>query len=215
MNLNKIFKNRPSLWMTLLSAIAPAFFAPKPVVALELPIDLCVVSNTFTRPTPEKQIEFISSNPRYNFPSDEAILQVHEWANNFLIYRLYYGGSGYEDLVRVSGYWNRINHVFEDGVRGLSECNSEFAPRHRNIMQIWAFSHQVQKVEWTGDRYVITVKPTGQGIQIFQFRKQVSEPSPGDPKLEELPIIEIVDEAGSTLYLCQREPEPGYNTICR
>ncbi|NES17955.1 MAG: hypothetical protein F6K41_03290 [Symploca sp. SIO3E6] len=184
-----------------------------------LPIDLCVKSTTWSRHSDSEQINLLRSGPhahRYGEASDAVLLGLNEWTNDFIVYREYYGASGAADNVRVSGIWSLQDpEAFTNGVRGFGECNSDFNNPAFPIIQIWAFSHDVKKVEWTGNRYVITVKPTDKGFQIFQFPKKTNEPPPWEATPNQLPTIEIVDEAGSRISMCQLRQDSGYSTICK
>lgn len=190
----------------------------------ELAIDFCVKSATWTRHSESEQIKFLRSESlaaKYERASDAQLLKANLWTNDFLVYGSYYSASGAEENVRISGIWSlRDPKAFTDNVRGFGECNSDFASQP--LIQIWAFSHDVKKVRWTGDRYLVTVKPTGQGFQMFQFPRQEGDlpkkvnPSQSSQNISpsEPPLIQIVDETDSTISICQQDPETR-RILCR
>ena len=176
--------------------------------ARELPFDTCVYSDTWTRPTLDEQIEFLRKRSRYDNVNDDSLSQVDSWTNDFLMYRQYYGMSGTEDTVRLTGLWSFKGFgEVHNSARGLRDCNSDFVRPDPDLMQVWAFSHQVRKVEWLGNRYRVIVKPTSKGLHIFQFPKPIRETE------ERRFPVEIVNENGSIIALCKERKMGQYSTI--
>lgn len=183
---------------------------------VDIPVDFCISSATWVRPSSQEQAEHLRAVNRYGNINENSLSRFLGWSSDFIVYRNYYGLSGLLDISRIAGLWSlRERDMESKGVRGLSECNSDFANPSEGEFQVWSFSHKILSVVWTGERYIITAQPTGQGVQIFQFPKQVAESLSFDADPSQLPAIEVVDKTGVTLYTCEPGEGSIYRTVCQ
>ena len=70
------------------------------------------------------------------------------------------------------------------------------------MAELWVIGHRVASLEWSEGQYLLTVVPTGPGIQFIQFERQEHDPT--------LPLAEITAEAeGRRAEKTKREAADG------
>ncbi|GAB1539041.1 hypothetical protein NUACC21_17060 [Scytonema sp. NUACC21] len=147
----------------------------------EIKFKICSESTTWTRPTAAEQRKRLQSSGRY---SSEDIEQLggDYWKKNIFSFTRFPGDSGNYDIANLSGLWKVQNATYPSKCDNyVNELNSG------KIAGVWVLHHKVVNIKWVGNRYVMLVKPTGQGTQFIQF--------PRRERLESLPL-RVVNESG-------------------
>ena len=73
--------------------------------------------------------------------------------------------------INLSGLWALTNDMWEN-CYSLDEGN---AINEGTLAETWLLHYQVVDLQWQNNRYVMTVEPSLQGMQVVQFERRESE----------------------------------------
>lgn len=139
--------------------------------AVSVPFTVCQSSETWVRPTEEEQAREIWSKGRYDdVPQSRLRWQFHHtdfggWGG---------GNSEIQDRWRLSGLWNAQDFDLYEACGGMD--GRQRAIIEGRAAEIWAFHHRVERVQWAGDVYTVTVTPASTGYQMIQAPRLSSNP---------------------------------------
>lgn len=143
---------------------------------------ICFESSNWQRPDEADQVKMLEASPRYgaaiNVDPLKSLFQKF-WDHEIISFTTY-GLSARVEPLYLSGL-----SPLEDEIWGCYEDAIPTAINSGEVGELWVMNHQVQSIQWTGDRYRVAVVPTVQGVQFVQF-----------PRRDQMdaPMIEVVDE---------------------
>lgn len=149
---------------------------------------ICGESATWQRPDPRQQHKQLATDGRYSeLLDDKAFQQVANqfWDRSILSFTTY-GLSARTEPMMLSGLWSLDESVW-------TACYSGSAASDINaglVAEAWLLHHRVVDMQWQGDRYLMVVEPTLQGMQVVQFARR--------DRSAELPLS-VVTVAGEEL----------------
>ncbi|NJL86828.1 MAG: hypothetical protein HC886_14055 [Leptolyngbyaceae cyanobacterium SM1_1_3] len=153
------------------------------------PVDfsVCYESAEWQRPETAVQLKQLEEMPRYGSDLYEEPLQSlfqKFWTHKAFTFTTY-GLSARMEPIYFSGLWTVLDDVWNcyDDTTGESLNAGQVA-------ELWLIDHQVESIEWTGDRYQVVVQPADSGIQFVQFPRRDTE--------ADLPIA-VVTSGGTSL----------------
>lgn len=137
-----------------------------------LAYSVCSESTTWARPSTDEQTIHLQADPRYSELLDSATAQTlkHEFWETDAIAFTSYGLSARQEPIYFSGLWSLLEQE-----PALSQCYDAERIAQINsgqIAELWLIGHQVQSVQWVGDRYVIRVSSVDTGVQFVQFPRR-------------------------------------------
>lgn len=143
---------------------------------------ICFESSGWQRPNESDQLKALEASPRYGSAINVDPLQslFQKFWDHEVISFTTYGLSARVEPLHLSGL-----SPLEDELWGCYEDAIPTAINSGEIGELWVMNHQVQAIQWTGDRYRVSVIPTSQGVQFVQFPRQ---------EQAESPVIEVVTE---------------------
>lgn len=155
--------------------------------SLNVPFKTCGELKNWQRPTLPEQTANIKSSPRYQ-QIDSVTLksQLSTLQNQQIFVLTNYGLSALTDRLSLIG----INSISEEVYQSCYPFLQIQKLNQGAIAELWLINHQVQKITWHNNSYLITVKPTKTGIKFVQFERQ--------ERLAKLPL-QIVDPQGKAL----------------
>ncbi|MFH7026840.1 MAG: hypothetical protein ACHBN1_15870 [Heteroscytonema crispum UTEX LB 1556] len=136
----------------------------------EIPLQICGESKTWVRPSATEQKQHLQEMASRFSPEVVKQLGGKYWKHNIFSFTSYPGGSGTFEIKHLSGLWKNPNPTRPSTCdKSLTELNSG------KIARIYVLLHQVTKVSWQGNYYVMVVKPTGRGAQIINLPRRESQ----------------------------------------
>jgi hypothetical protein len=134
-----------------------------------LPYEICSEVSGWQRPTPTQQQQVLASNPRYQGGLDTPPLQGMAdrfWEESVIAFTTY-GLSARTEPVNLSGLWTIADDMWTcyEGDRPEAINQGEWA-------ELWVIGHRVVSLAWADGQYLLTVVPTGSGVQFVQFPRQ-------------------------------------------
>jgi hypothetical protein len=123
-----------------------------------VPFIVCKESITWTRPTAAQQAK-IWNDPRY---SDDGA-NAYEWNHEFLLVPVDSASIQYH-MGNEAGLWTE--NTFSP------TCDND--KRNDEWNEVWILLHRVQRLDFEGSVYTITVEPTAKGFQSILFKRFAS-----------------------------------------
>ncbi len=164
MNKQDLLKKLAQLSLSMI-LIAPLISDVSLAENIKVDFQICAESKNWIRPNSKQQKNHLNS---FNSPYDqETINQLggQFWKYNIMSFTSY-GGSAFFDYTNLSGLWS---------VKKASkwQCASEdiIAINDGKKARIWVLSHQVISINWDGNKYIMTVKPTKKGVQVIHLNR--------------------------------------------
>jgi hypothetical protein len=160
--------------------------ASKPVASPEQQViayEVCSEVPGWQRPSLEAQQQELAANPRYLEGLDQeplSSLSEKFWTQPVITFTTY-GLSARMEPINLSGVWTIADEVWDcyEGDRPDAINAGLFA-------ELWVIGHRVVSIEWSQGQYLLTVVPTGSGIQFVQFERQEADAS--------LPLVVVTAE---------------------
>ncbi len=145
---------------------------PETVLTAQVgPVDftVCYEAEDWQRPDTDVQIKQLEDMARYGSALNEDPLQ--EIFQKFWTHQIFtfttYGLSARMEPIYFSGLWTVVEDVWN--------CYEGTAAEQINsgeVAEIWLIEHQIESIEWTGDRYQVVVNPVDNGVQFVQFSRR-------------------------------------------
>ncbi len=160
--------------------------------ATDISFEICSESETWERPSETEQIRQLQSQPRYGSELNREPLKSLSqtfWNQNIFSFKSY-GLSARQEPIYLSGLWTIVETIWNcyDANR-IAKLNSG------ESAEVWVLLHRVVSIKWTGDRYVMVVKPTTRGVQLIQFSRKERQAS--------LPL-QVITDSGKELKVIER-----------
>lgn len=136
--------------------------------------EICAEVEEWTRPDRERHLRELAQNPRYGEDLDQEPLQSlsEQFWHQPIIAFTTYGLSARMEPVNLSGLWT-VGEAM-DSCHGGDRSD---AINQGTLGELWIIGHRVTQLEWVEGQYVVTVVPTGKGVQFMQFPRQEQEAS--------------------------------------
>ncbi len=143
------------------SGLVPAVDAIAATVCAHLP--------DWQRPSEVAQTKQLEAMPYYGeaLDSDPLAALAKAWWNHEIFVFTTYGLSARTDPLYLSGVWTAIDDTWD--------CYSGDQPEQINqgeLAEMWLLHHRLVGLEWQDDEYLVTVEPTGSGLQLVQFPRR-------------------------------------------
>ena len=144
------------------------------ISAESIDFEICSESPNWMRLTESDQLKQLRENPRYGAAIEaEPLKSLSQdfWRHEAISFTTY-GLSARIEPLYFSGLWTIVDT--------LSPCYEGSRAEKINagqVAEVWLISHKADQLQWDGDRYIMNVQPTGEGIQLVQFSRQESQPS--------------------------------------
>ena len=151
----------------------------------DIEFDVCSQSPDWVRLTGAEQLKQLRENPRYGAAIEAEPLKSlsqNFWTHQAISFTTY-GLSARIEPLYFSGLWpisETFSTCYEDG--RAQQINAG------QLAEVWVMGHQPETVQWDGERYVMTVQPTEDGVQLIQFPRQETHPS--------LPLAIVTQDGG-------------------
>ncbi|HIK27238.1 MAG: hypothetical protein N3E45_06135 [Oscillatoriaceae bacterium SKW80] len=161
--------------------------------ASDIPFEICNEDENWERPSESEQIRQLQILPRYSSELNrEPLKSLWQtfWNQNIFSFKSY-GLSARQEPIYLSGLWTIIGSIWScyDANR-IAKLNSG------ESAEVWILLHRVISIKWTGDRYIMVVKPTKKGVQMIQFWRKEHQ--------AHLPL-QVITDSGEELKVVQRE----------
>lgn len=130
--------------------------------------EVCSHLPDWERPSWDTQTAELSNNPRYgNEVQSEPLSSLFEqfWNGSAIAFTTY-GLSARMEPTYLSGAWTAMD--------AMEQCYGGGKPDAINqgqMAELWLMGHVVQDLQWSGDRYEISLEPTSAGLQVVQFER--------------------------------------------
>ncbi|EKV01906.1 hypothetical protein Lepto7375DRAFT_4101 [Leptolyngbya sp. PCC 7375] len=134
---------------------------------------VCSEATDWQRPSLDQQQKQLATDERYSdLLQDKEFQQFANqfWQHNVLSFTTY-GLSARMEPVNLSGLWSVADEVW-------ANCYSHdegSAINGGTLAEAWLMHHHVVDLQWQDDRYIMTVEPDNQGMQVVQFARRESE----------------------------------------
>ena len=128
--------------------------------------EVCADVESWQRPSEAAQAKRLSENARYGEALQTSSLKVASdqfWDHSVVSFTTY-GLSARMEPENLSGVWTAAD-----------EMTSCYAPEDAaainagGLAETWLLNHRISGLEWTGDRYLMTVEPAPSGLQVVHF----------------------------------------------
>ncbi len=149
--------------------------------------EVCADVENWQRPNETQQINHLSQDTRYSDAnSSESIKDASTqfWDHRVVSFTTY-GLSARLEPENLSGVWTATDN--------MSDCyvpETVTAINEGDRAETWLLNHQVSDLQWSGDRYIMTVEPSTSGLQVVQFDRTET--------LASLPL-EVVTATGDSI----------------
>jgi len=179
----------------LSTLFAGSYLSVKAQSAQDIPIDICLTSESWNRPNAKDQIATLRSIPNRHEPS----LTYQEWTSDLILFREYYGLSASVDIQVRAGLFTPPRSLPQKDLTRMNECVDKWAqvgganPNNNPLIEFWLFKHRMKSIKWTGREYIITVEPKNSGFQLGYFKKQ----SP------DIFAVKVINTKGQLLAKCE------------
>lgn len=130
--------------------------------------EVCSHLPDWERPSLEVQTTELSNHPRYSSSwQDEPLRSLFDqfWHGSAIAFTTY-GLSARMEPTYLSGTWTAIT--------AMEQCYSGDTPDSINqgeLAELWLIGHIAQDLQWSGEGYEVTLKPTLTGLQVVQFAR--------------------------------------------
>ncbi|HSM84331.1 MAG TPA: hypothetical protein VLS96_21760 [Nodosilinea sp.] len=161
--------------------------ADLPDGAPSLTTEVCVSLPNWQRPSEYAQTKQLESMPRYGtaLDTDPLAEMAKTWWSHEVFSFTTYGLSARTDPLYLSGVWTALDDTWS--------CYDGDQPEQINqgeLAELWLLNHRLVSLEWQDNQYVVTVEPTGAGLELVHFSRQERDP--------ELPLS-VITTAGEPL----------------
>lgn len=135
-------------------------------IAIDIPFEVCAEATDWTRPSPQEQAQELQKLPRYATELDrEPLRSLYQRLYNQSVFSFTaYGISLRLEPLYFSGLW-----TVQSVLRGCYNPDRIARLNNGQLAEVWLLMHRVISLQWEGDRYVMLVEPTSQGVQFIQF----------------------------------------------
>lgn len=151
--------------------------ASKPLPVPEqrvVPYEICRELSDWERPSLDTQQQALAANPRYSEGLDqEPLRSLSEkfWTQPIIAFTTY-GLSARMEPINLSGVWTIADETWT-----CYEGDRPDVINQGEMAELWVIGHRVASLEWSEGQYLLTVVPTGPGIQFIQFERQEHDPT--------------------------------------
>ena len=144
------------------------------ISAENIDFEICGESPNWMRLTESDQRMQLREIPRYGAAIEEEPLKSlsqNFWFHEAISFTTY-GLSARIEPIYFSGLWTIVD-TFSNCYEGsrVEKINAG------QMAEVWLISHRVDHIQWHGDRYIMNVQPTGNGVQLIQFPRQETQTS--------------------------------------
>ncbi|MBE9128165.1 MULTISPECIES: hypothetical protein [unclassified Coleofasciculus] len=158
--------------------------------SIKVPFEICSESTSWVRPSQSEQLQKLRNLPQYTADFDSGFNSLFQtfWTHSIFSFTNY-GLSARIEPIYLSGLWTILDNTWNcyESTR-VERINSG------KIAEIWVLAHQVISFQWVGNRYVMVVAPTQQGVQLIQFPRRENQSSlPLTVVTEDGRELEIID----------------------
>lgn len=128
--------------------------------------NICADVENWQRPSSAVQAKRINEDVRYRDSSQiDALKNASDqfWDHDVVSFTTY-GLSARMEPENLSGVWTATEEI--------ASCytpEDTVAINEGNLAETWLLNQRISSVEWTGDRYVMTVESAPSGLQVVQF----------------------------------------------
>ena len=142
------------------------------VSAEKIEFEICSETSSWRRLAESEQLKQLRQTPRYGAAIEEEPLKSlfqEFWLHEAISFTTY-GLSARIEPLYFSGLWP-IMDTFSPCYEG-SQVEKFNAGQ---MAEVWLINHQVNHIQWDGDRYTLNVRPTESGVQLIQFSRQETQ----------------------------------------
>lgn len=149
--------------------------------------EVCADVENWQRPSEATQAKRLGDDARYDDALQTGAMKAASaqfWDHSVVSFTTY-GLSARVEPENLSGVWTAIDE--------MASC---YAPEEMAAInagdraETWLLNQRISHLEWTGDRYVMTVESAPSGLQVVQFDRT--------DELAQLPL-DVVDAAGKAV----------------
>ncbi|MBD0335550.1 MAG: hypothetical protein ICV62_08675 [Cyanobacteria bacterium Co-bin13] len=168
---------------------SPARLTQLPAAAAEpdAAFEVCADLPGWQRSPETAHLKELQEMPRYGSAIEseplKSLLQDF-WSHQVFSFTTY-GLSARTEPIYLSGVWTALDDIWScyDGSQPEQINNGDRA-------EVWLINHQAVDLQWSEGRYLLTVEPSGSGLQLIQFDRQESSAA--------LPLV-VVTTGGETI----------------
>jgi hypothetical protein len=140
----------------------------------EIPFNICSESQNWLRPTEAEHTSKLRSMKRYASSTKDGSNYMRRIFSSKVFSFTMYGLSSRYDFYYLSGLWTYP----EDDIWKCYKPKGVIAKINSGqLTDVWLFDHNVKKITWQNNRYVMLVEPTQKGVQFIQFPRIENQPS--------------------------------------
>lgn len=178
-NATKILANSGGAQQAIAQEPAPASSA--------VTYEVCADVENWQRPSEATQAKRLGEDARYGDALQTGSLKAAStqfWDHSVVSFTTY-GLSARMEPENLSGVWTAADE--------MATCyapDDTTAINEGDRAETWLLNQRISNLEWTGDRYIMTVEPAPSGLQVVQFDRT--------DKLASLPL-EVVDAGGESI----------------
>jgi len=137
--------------------------------ATALDFEICQDLPHWQRLPESEQMQALAELPRYGAAIGDAafnrVIQAF-WQHQVFSFTTY-GLSARMEPLYFSGLWTAQDDIWNCYENGRSERINA-----GELAEIWLIDYRIKSLEWTGDRYIMSVEPRDSGFQLVYFPRQ-------------------------------------------
>jgi len=149
--------------------------------------EVCADVENWQRPSEAAQAKRLGENARYGDALQTGALKAASaqfWDHSVVSFTTY-GLSARMEPENLSGVWTAT-----DAMASCYAPDNTLALNEGALAETWLLNQRISRLEWTGDRYIMTVESAPSGLQVIQFDRT--------DELAELPL-DVIHKGGDAV----------------